>query len=284
MTRSDHTVGELAKLSGLTVRALHHYEKLGLLLPSGRSEAGYRLYAPRDVQVLHRIVAYQQMGLALKDIAPLLAPGGPPLKAVIERQIAAVEATLARQRRLLEMLRRVHQRAGSPQDDDATLAGSLLRVIAFSRHYDGVFSDDELARLRAAQDALGPGGIEQLRGEMRALVEAFRGFAARGLAPSAPEVAEAARGFVRLERRLNVDAALQDKVRSLAERSPGMVQAAGLTPAMAALIQAAIAAVKATGEPAAPSPDTTRPEPKRKAKAKSTPTTTTTTNRKARTS
>ena len=43
------TVGEVAKLAGVTVRALHHYDELGLLTPSGRSEAGYRLYSYEDL-------------------------------------------------------------------------------------------------------------------------------------------------------------------------------------------------------------------------------------------
>ena len=48
-------VGELAKRSGLTVRALHHYDSIGLLHPSGRSESGYRLYSRDDVARLHGI-------------------------------------------------------------------------------------------------------------------------------------------------------------------------------------------------------------------------------------
>ncbi len=48
-------VGELAKRAGLTVRTLHHYEQTGLLTPSARSEAGYRLYNLSAVQRLHMI-------------------------------------------------------------------------------------------------------------------------------------------------------------------------------------------------------------------------------------
>lgn len=50
-------VGELAKRAGITVRTLHHYEQTGLLLPSARSAAGYRLYNLADVQRLHMIQA-----------------------------------------------------------------------------------------------------------------------------------------------------------------------------------------------------------------------------------
>ncbi|QJW83354.1 MerR family transcriptional regulator [Ramlibacter terrae] len=50
-------VGELARSTGLTVRTLHHYDEIGLLKPSGRSESGYRLYAEADVARLHAIRA-----------------------------------------------------------------------------------------------------------------------------------------------------------------------------------------------------------------------------------
>jgi DNA-binding transcriptional MerR regulator len=48
-------VGDLARRTGLTVRTLHHYDEVGLLKPSGRSDAGYRLYSQADVQRLHGI-------------------------------------------------------------------------------------------------------------------------------------------------------------------------------------------------------------------------------------
>ena len=48
-------VGELARRTGLTVRTLHHYDEIGLLAPSQRSDSGYRLYSQADVQRLHAI-------------------------------------------------------------------------------------------------------------------------------------------------------------------------------------------------------------------------------------
>ena len=69
-------VGELARRAGLTVRTLHHYDEIGLLQPSGRSASGYRLYSQADVQRLHAIQTLRHLGLALADIAGLLADGG----------------------------------------------------------------------------------------------------------------------------------------------------------------------------------------------------------------
>ena len=58
-------VGELARSTGLTVRTLHHYDEIGLLKPSDRSESGYRLYSQQDVARLHAIQAMRHLGLAL---------------------------------------------------------------------------------------------------------------------------------------------------------------------------------------------------------------------------
>ncbi len=65
-------VGLLAKRAGITVRTLHHYEQTGLLLPSARSAAGYRLYTLADVQRLHRIQVLARAGLELAEIKEVL--------------------------------------------------------------------------------------------------------------------------------------------------------------------------------------------------------------------
>lgn len=69
------SVGAVARLAGVTVRALHHYDEIGLLRPSGRTEAGYRLYADADLERLERILLYRELGFALDDIDDLLREG-----------------------------------------------------------------------------------------------------------------------------------------------------------------------------------------------------------------
>lgn len=63
---------EFAKRAGVTVRALHHYDRLGLLKPSGRSGAGYRLYSDIDFVRLEQIVALKFIGFPLSQIRDLL--------------------------------------------------------------------------------------------------------------------------------------------------------------------------------------------------------------------
>ncbi|HEX6558894.1 MAG TPA: MerR family transcriptional regulator, partial [Longimicrobiales bacterium] len=66
-------VGELAERTGLTVRALHHYEQLGLLVPAGRTPAGHRLYSDASVAQLQKIAALKQLGMSLEEIGRWLA-------------------------------------------------------------------------------------------------------------------------------------------------------------------------------------------------------------------
>ncbi|GHE11537.1 MerR family transcriptional regulator [Klenkia taihuensis] len=68
----SHTVGELARLAGITVRTLHHYDRIGLLTPSGRTPAGYRVYELADVDRLHQVLVYRGLGFGLEEIAALL--------------------------------------------------------------------------------------------------------------------------------------------------------------------------------------------------------------------
>ncbi|MGN6246127.1 MAG: MerR family transcriptional regulator [Motilibacteraceae bacterium] len=66
------SVGELARLAGVTVRTLHHYHQVGLLRPTGRTAAGYRRYAAADVDRLARILRYRELGFALDEVARLV--------------------------------------------------------------------------------------------------------------------------------------------------------------------------------------------------------------------
>jgi MerR family transcriptional regulator, thiopeptide resistance regulator len=87
------TVGQVADVFGVTVRTLHHYDELGLLVPSERSAAGYRLYTEGDLTRLQQIVVYRRLELPLDEIASLLAGDEDP-RAHLRRQREAVMTRL----------------------------------------------------------------------------------------------------------------------------------------------------------------------------------------------
>lgn len=80
-------VGDVARLAGVSVRTLHHYDELGLLKPSSRSESGYRLYTDEDLQRLQQILFYKELGFGLERIADVMnAPDFDRREALIEQR------------------------------------------------------------------------------------------------------------------------------------------------------------------------------------------------------
>jgi DNA-binding transcriptional MerR regulator len=73
-----YTVGEVARLAGVTVRTLHHYDEIGLLPPSGRAANGYRTYTDVDVARLQRVLGWRELGFDLEQVAALVATDGSP--------------------------------------------------------------------------------------------------------------------------------------------------------------------------------------------------------------
>lgn len=102
-------VGELAKRTGKTVRALHLYEEIGLLEPARRTGAGYRLYSPDSITRVEWITRLQDAGLSLPEIRDLLAnwgaSGSAPhaMKKVTELYARKLEETRAQITRLREL-------------------------------------------------------------------------------------------------------------------------------------------------------------------------------------
>jgi DNA-binding transcriptional MerR regulator len=90
------TVGEAATLAKVSVRTLHHYDEIGLLEPSERSEAGYRLYTIADLERLQQILLFRELGFALPDIRTI----------VLDPDFDRAEALQAQRNLLAEKARR----------------------------------------------------------------------------------------------------------------------------------------------------------------------------------
>jgi MerR family transcriptional regulator, thiopeptide resistance regulator len=66
------TVGELSRISGVTVRTLHHYDEIGLVVPTQRTSANYRLYSDDDVLRLQQVLVFRELGMPLDEISGVL--------------------------------------------------------------------------------------------------------------------------------------------------------------------------------------------------------------------
>lgn len=80
---STYTIGEVARMSGVTVRTLHHYDDIGLLAPAGRTGSGYRIYEDADIDRLRDVLAFRELGLGLDEIAGALGSGDGPVATLV---------------------------------------------------------------------------------------------------------------------------------------------------------------------------------------------------------
>lgn len=113
------TVGQVSTRLGVTVRALHHWDEIGLARPSLRTAAGYRLYTAGDLERLHRIVIYREIGLGLDRIRAVLDGSNTDVPAALRAQRAQVAERITRLRQLS---------AGLDRMIDAHERGLLLTV------------------------------------------------------------------------------------------------------------------------------------------------------------
>lgn len=100
----SYSVGEVARLTGITVRSLHHYDEIGLLPPGDRSAAGYRRYSESDLERLHQILGYRELGFPLEEIAAILADPDADALGHLRRQHALLLERVERLRKMVEAI------------------------------------------------------------------------------------------------------------------------------------------------------------------------------------
>ncbi|WP_045234799.1 MerR family transcriptional regulator [Deinococcus pimensis] len=98
------TVGDVARITGVSVRTLHHYDRIDLLDPSGRNAAHHRLYTQTDLETLHVILTWRELGLPLAEIRGLLHDPTFDRLAALRRQQALLLERSRRDQRLLSTL------------------------------------------------------------------------------------------------------------------------------------------------------------------------------------
>ncbi|MGV9720955.1 MerR family transcriptional regulator [Nocardia beijingensis] len=133
------TVGQVSARLGVTIRALHHWDEIGLARPSLRTVAGYRLYTAGDLERLHRIVVYRELGLGLDRIRAILDDSAADVPGALRAQRAQVAERIDRLQRLS---------AGLDRMIDAHERGLLLTVEQQAAIFGPRWDPDWAARAR----------------------------------------------------------------------------------------------------------------------------------------
>ncbi len=184
-------IGELSKRTGITIRALRHYDEIGLLSPSARSEGGFRLYGQEDVGKLYRIQALCRLNLSLAEIQQLLSEGGAAFPDVVEKQIAflnhQISHAVALRDHLAELQSRL-ARSSEPAIDD--WLGVLAQMSVAPRY----FNDEERDALAAHRVC----GKADLAEDKAALITALRQLVAQGAAADSDDAQELGYRWIQL--------------------------------------------------------------------------------------
>lgn len=196
-TGEEMKVGELAERAGLTVRTLHHYDEIELLVPTRRTAAGHRLYGMDEVRRLQRIVSLRHLGLPLEEIGRCLDGDDYSLVRVLELQLRRIDEEMARQAELRERIRWLRDRLAS--DEDASLDDLTLTIQA-TVSYETYYTREQLDGLAERRELLGEERIQEAQEEWRTLLQAFARAREQGLEPSSARVKALARRSAALMR------------------------------------------------------------------------------------
>ena len=190
-------VGDLAAATGLTVRALHHFDQIGLLRPTQRSTAGHRIYTADDVRRLYRILALRQLGMPLDLIARSLDGDAEHLGSAVRAQLSHVEQHIETRHRLrarlLALLRAIEQATEPSIDQLIETMEAMMR--------ESHFTPEQLAQAKQRHQEA---GFAERFAEWQRLGAEIAGdittHAERGTDPADPAVQELARRWTEVMR------------------------------------------------------------------------------------
>jgi DNA-binding transcriptional MerR regulator len=192
-------VGELAERTGLTIRTLHHYDAIGLLSPSGRTESlhgsGHRLYTAADVARLHQILSLKQLGFTLEQIGAYLTRADYDPRQVVRLHLEKIRQQAAELERLgnrLQALTETLDRA------DSVSVETFLETIEAITMIEKYYTPKQLEQLKARKEQVGEERIIQVQAEWPKLMDEVRTAMAAGVPPTDPKVQELARRWMGL--------------------------------------------------------------------------------------
>ncbi|MBN2556240.1 MAG: MerR family transcriptional regulator [Anaerolineales bacterium] len=164
-----YTVQRLANIAGVTVRTLHHYDRIGLLQPAERSPAGYRRYGHEDLLRLQQILFYRELDFPLADIKDIIEGSGFNPVAALEQHRRLIQGRIGRLEKLLTTI-------------DRTINQYLeARMLTDKDLYEG-FATEEIERMkREARKSYGSEEVEQTENRLKKMSkEQWKGIQAQG--------------------------------------------------------------------------------------------------------
>jgi DNA-binding transcriptional MerR regulator len=229
-------IGDLASRSGVSIRTLHHYDEIGLLSPSHRTESGHRVYGREEVVRLQQILSLRQMGFALDQIRDLLDRRGMEPRRVLELHIERLRETVAEQQQLIARLESLAAHCESAGLDEYLQAMEMMTM--FEKYY----TKEQLEALAKRREAFGEETMREVQEEWPRLIASVREEMQKGTDPKDPRVQALARRWRELiEMFTGGDPGIEQSLRSVYRAEPQFAAQQGLDGGISEYVQKALA-------------------------------------------
>lgn len=185
------TVGRTAALVGVSVKTLHHWDAIGLVRPSGRTWAGYRVYAGDDIGRIHRVLVYRELGFPLAEIGRILDDPDTDARDQLRRQRTQLADRIDRLQRMLQAVDRLVEasetRTRLTPEEQAEIFGADWRPAWAEEAEERWGGTEQWAQFMERAAAMSPAGREDAAAVVEALHADLAAAMRAGVAPGSEE-------------------------------------------------------------------------------------------------
>ena len=191
-TKRLFQASEFARIAGVTVRTLHHYDRIGLLKPSGRTVSGYRLYGERDFVLLQQIVTLKFIGFSLNQIKDLLNRSSLDLPKALRLQREILESKREHLGRAVKAIEKAEQALAAGENLGGEAFAKICEVINMQNNMDWIkkyYTEEQLEELASRWS---PEIQERAERDWAALQKDVQAAIAEGIDPTSERARELA--------------------------------------------------------------------------------------------
>jgi DNA-binding transcriptional MerR regulator len=183
-------VGDLAKLTGLTIRTLHHYDEIGLLHPMFRTDAGHRLYAEDDIVKLQQIMSLKELDFSLDEIKEFFENPEYNPKEILEMQIERLNQEIKMKEELKKQLQELWEVFHSLKKPNLNQFVNSIELIKNQKEY---FTKEQINGLKKQYDKLNNIEADKFADSWSQLNSLLQAEMEKGTSVDNPRVVELAR-------------------------------------------------------------------------------------------
>ncbi|MFB4160298.1 MerR family transcriptional regulator [Geomicrobium sp. JSM 1781026] len=235
-------IGEIAEMTGLSIRTLRYYDQIKLLSPSEYTHSGHRRYSREDLQRLLEVLSFKKMGLSLEDISSLKEQGNASsIVEILSNQIERMKLDIKIQQNLLEQLQSVQKELANSKEERISIHSLTTLFELMKVNQAKYFNQRQIDSMRQHYQELDEAAIQKGEKEFKLVLDELRNRKERGLTSSNAEVQSLARRWQAI---IDSISSNDHELRMSAERyyaeNPEIAMSVGIEPSLYKYIQDAL--------------------------------------------